>query len=58
MKDLQTQMRRCKTGIEVQIVTVEAKKLTSEERNNLPDSDFAYPIWANLIYLQKPRSRL
>lgn len=42
MKDLQTQMRRCKTGIEVQIVTIEAKKLTSEERNNLPDSDFAY----------------
>jgi DNA repair exonuclease SbcCD ATPase subunit len=42
MKDLETQIRRCKTGIEVEIVTVEAKKLTSEERNNLPDSDFAY----------------
>ena len=42
MKDLQTQVRRCKTGIEVEIFTVEAKKLTSKERNNLPDSDFAY----------------
>ena len=39
MKDLHTQIRRCKTGIEVEILTVEAKKLTSKERNNLPDSD-------------------
>jgi len=42
MKNLERRIRYTPKGIEVKLITVDAKKLTSEERNNLPDSDFAY----------------
>lgn len=42
MKDLESKIRYTKNGIEVKLISVDAKKLTTEERNNLPDSEFAY----------------
>ena len=42
MKDLHTRVSYSTDGVEIELLTVEAKKLTSKERNNLPDSDFAY----------------
>lgn len=42
MKNLQTQVNFSNGVAQVELTTIDAKKLTSEERNNLPDSDFAY----------------
>ena len=42
MKDLKTFIHYSSDGIEVELTTVDAKELSSKERNNLPDSDFAY----------------
>ena len=42
MKNLERRIRYSPAGIEVKLITVDAKELTSKERNNLPDSDFAY----------------
>ncbi len=42
MQDLKSQFNFNNGSVEVELTRVEAKKLTTEERNNLPDSDFAY----------------
>ena len=42
MQDLKSKLNFNKGSVEVELTRVEAKKLTTEERNNLPDSEFAY----------------